>query len=38
MLKKTMTYEDYNGVPRTEDFYFNLTPACLLYTSDAADD
>ena len=27
MLKKTMTYEDYNGVPRTEDFYFNLTPA-----------
>lgn len=27
MLKKTMNYEDYNGVPRTEDFYFNLTPA-----------
>lgn len=27
MLKKTMAYEDYNGVPRTEDFYFNLTPA-----------
>lgn len=27
MLKKTMTYEDFNGVKRTEDFYFNLTKA-----------
>lgn len=27
MLKKTMTYTDYNGVERTEDFYFNLTKA-----------
>lgn len=26
MLKKTITYTDYNGVERTEDFYFNLTP------------
>jgi hypothetical protein len=25
MLKKTVTYEDYNGKTRTEDFYFNLT-------------
>ena len=25
MLKKTMTYTDYNGTERTEDFYFNLT-------------
>ena len=25
MLKKTVTYEDYNGVTQTEDFYFNLT-------------
>ena len=25
MLKKTITYVDYNGVERTEDFYFNLT-------------
>lgn len=25
MLKKTITYTDYNGVTRTEDFYFNLT-------------
>lgn len=24
MLKKTITYTDYNGVERTEDFYFNL--------------
>lgn len=27
MLKRTMTYTDYNGVSRTEDFYFNLTKA-----------
>lgn len=27
MLKKTVTYEDYNGITRTEDFYFNLTKA-----------
>ena len=27
MLKKTITYTDYNGVERTEDFYFNLTLA-----------
>ena len=25
MLKKSITYTDYNGVERTEDFYFNLT-------------
>lgn len=25
MLKKTVTYEDYNGEERTEDFYFNLS-------------
>ena len=24
MLKKTITYNDYNGNQRTEDFYFNL--------------
>ena len=24
MLKKSITYVDYNGVERTEDFYFNL--------------
>jgi hypothetical protein len=27
MLKKTITYTDYNDVQRTEDFYFNLTKA-----------
>lgn len=25
MLKKTITYTDFNGVERTEDHYFNLT-------------
>lgn len=29
MLKKTITYEDYDGQTRTEDFYFNLTEAEL---------
>ena len=27
MLKKTMTYTDYDNVQRTESFYFNLTKA-----------
>lgn len=30
MLKRTITYTDYNGVERTEDFYFNLTQAELM--------
>lgn len=29
MLKKTITYEDYDGEIRTEDHYFNLTEAEL---------
>lgn len=29
MLKKTITYTDYDNVKRTEDFYFNLTMAEL---------
>ena len=29
MLKKTITYTDYDGKERTEDFYFNLTEAEL---------
>ena len=29
MIKKTVTYVDYNGTERTEDFYFNLTKAEL---------
>ena len=30
MIKKTMTYTDFNGVERKEDFYFNLTKAEVL--------
>lgn len=30
MLKKTMTYTDYNGVERTEEFYFNLSKAEIM--------
>lgn len=29
MFKKTITYTDYNGNERTEDFYFNLSKAEL---------
>lgn len=27
MLKKTITYTDYNGETRSEDFYFNMSKA-----------
>ena len=30
MLKKMITYEDYNGQTRTEPFYFNLSQADIL--------
>lgn len=30
MLKKTITYTDYNGVERKEDFHFNLTKAEIM--------
>lgn len=30
MLKKTITYTDYNGAERKEDFYFNLTKAEIM--------
>ena len=30
MLKKTVTYTDYNGNERTEDIYFNLNKAELM--------
>ncbi len=30
MIKKTITYTDYNDVERTEDFYFNLSKAELM--------
>lgn len=30
MLKKSITYTDYNGVERTENFYFNLSKAEIM--------
>lgn len=30
MLKKTITYTDYNGLERTENFYFNLSKAEIM--------
>lgn len=30
MLKKSITYTDYNGSERTEDFYFNLSKAEIM--------
>lgn len=30
MYKKTLTYTDYNGESRTEDFYFNLNKAEII--------
>lgn len=30
MRKETITYVDYNGTERTEDFYFNLTKAEIM--------
>ena len=30
MLKKTITYTNYNGIEITEDFYFNLTKAEIM--------
>ena len=30
MLKKTITYEDFNGVERKEAFYFNLSKAEIM--------
>jgi hypothetical protein len=30
MIKKTITYKDYNDTERTEDFYFHLTEAELV--------
>ncbi len=30
MIKKTITYEDYNGLERTEDFYFNLSKSEII--------
>lgn len=30
MIKKTISYTDYNGTERSEDFYFNLNKAELI--------
>ena len=30
MLKKTITYHDYNGIEYTQDFYFNLSKAEIM--------
>lgn len=30
MLKKTITYTDFNGVERTEDYYFHLSKAEIM--------
>ena len=30
MIKKTISYIDYNGIERKEDFYFNLTKAEIM--------
>ena len=30
MLKKTITYKDYDGTERTEDFFFNMSKAEIL--------
>lgn len=30
MLKKNITYTDYNGIERTEPFYFNLSKAEIM--------
>lgn len=37
MLKKTYTYEDFNGIERTEDFYFNMTEAEVVETELSVD-
>ena len=37
MLKKTITYHDFDGNERTEDFYFNLTQAEIVKMDLAAD-
>lgn len=37
MLKKTITYTDYNGTERTEDFFFNLSKAELIEMQTSVD-
>lgn len=37
MIKKTITYTDYNGTERTENFYFNLSKAEVMEMEMSAD-
>ena len=37
MIKKRITYTDFNGEERTEDFYFNLTKAELAEMENSVD-
>lgn len=37
MIKKTITYTDYNGTERTEDFYFNFSKAEIAEMEMSAD-
>lgn len=37
MIKKVITYTDYNGVERTEPFYFNLSKAELIEMETSVD-
>lgn len=37
MLKKSITYTDYNGEKQTEDFYFNLSKAELIEMQTSVD-
>lgn len=37
MYKKTITYTDYNGEERTEDFYFNLSKGELMDMQNSVD-
>lgn len=35
MLRKTITYKDFNGVERSQDLYFHVSKASVLTTPDA---
>lgn len=37
MIKKTITYTDYNGLERTESYYFNLSKAEVMEMELSAD-
>lgn len=37
MIKQTITYKDYNGVERTEDFFFNMSESEIVEFAATAD-